>query len=93
MSAPVPPPADTATDVELTIQDWSWSQVPPPLTAVAPVRPGAEYVVIGFADPANGVRDNGDLQWVPRKLTPDQADLLADALHARAAAVRGGRRA
>lgn len=73
---------------ELTIEDWSWSQVPPPLLAVAPVRPGAQYVVIGFADPANGVGDNGDLEWVPRKLTPVQAIELSEALRSRAEAIQ-----
>lgn len=74
-------------DTELTIEDWTWSQVPPPLLAVAPVRPGAEYVVIGFADPANGVDENGWLEWVPRKLTPAQARELAAGLVARADAI------
>lgn len=72
---------------ELTIQDWTWSQVPPPLLSVVTQR---EHVVIGMADPANGVYEDGSLAWIPRRLTPDQADQLADDLHARAAAIRGG---
>jgi hypothetical protein len=78
---------DATPLAELTIEDWSWSQVPPPLLSVV-TDASRGRIVIGLADPANGVDENGWLAWTPRRLTPDQADRLADDLRARAAAIR-----
>jgi hypothetical protein len=79
-------PADPAA--ELTIEDWSWSQVPPPLLALAPVHPGDPHMVLGVADPANGVDPDGELAWTPRRLTAEQALQLADELRARVEVMR-----
>lgn len=80
---------DTAArvDEELTIEDWSWSQVPPPVLELAPARVSRTHVVIGMADPANGVDEDGSMAWTPRRLTPAQARLLASALIERADAI------
>lgn len=79
------------TDTAVTIEDWSWSQVPPPVLEVAPVRVSRTHVVIGMADPANGIGEEGSLAWTPRRLTPAQARQLAAALIARADAIEESR--
>ncbi len=78
------------TDTELWVEDWSWSQVPPPLLAVAPTKPGDTHITLGVADPANGVGEDGALDWTPRRLTAEQAVQLANALLGRARVMHSG---